>query len=513
MKPHDIPRTMQPSPLKGASIREELRLHSRYIRDTLVPLLSKQPNLTRSDSVCLHSIFDTLDTVPMTLDLLRYSRIEKALMVIAASGNACWPMEILVHAEELITKWEDELGPLKNLRADLYGPGGRMEGVRKIPWKDGRVPDDETKSAWSVEGAPKPSRAHAFGHLRFEVGDWWLKPAAAYRDGIIDETSHGITANERGAYAIVLAGSCEMDLGRNGEIRYEAGINDPGVFKLTKTMLREDPEEKVVRVLRSWKLRSKNAPKAGLRYDGLYRILSFSVRLSPPNTWHTAFTLSRLPTQPSLLQALHIPTSDQLDDWKDYQRLKLVDRGDDFAVLREILAQPQGAGEELDDGDGMNNGRHGSEDSGYFSRRGSKAVSAGAGKRDSIFMEELGEMVDIITKEDDKDNDEEAEEADGEGAEIKDLEEEIEKENEGKEGGDGKQEGLNMNVDEDQTNKETIPQPTIPTDPTLTPEPINQSYLQVRIGTRFISPRRPAEPQLSADEAVVARSRSPEVGK
>lgn len=99
---------------------------------------------------------------------------------------------------------------------------------------------------------------------------WWLKPAAAYRDGIIDETSHGITANESGAYALVLTGSCEMDLGREREIRYQAALNDPGAFRLTKTMLREDPEEKVVRVLRSWKLRSKIAPKAGLRYDGLY---------------------------------------------------------------------------------------------------------------------------------------------------------------------------------------------------------------------------------------------------
>lgn len=182
-------------------------------------------------------------------------------------------------------------------------------------------------------------------------------------------------------------------------------------------------------------------------------------------------------------------------------------------MLREILAQPQGAGEELGDRDGMNNGRHGSEDSGYFSRRGSKAVSTGAGKRDSIFMEELGEMVEIITKEDDKDNDEEAEEADDEGAEMKDLEEEIEKENEGKKGDDGKQEGLNMNVDEDQTSKEPIPQPTIPTNPALAPEPVNQILPQVRIGTRFISPRRPAEPRLSADEAVVARSRSPGVVK
>lgn len=63
-------------------------------------------------------------------------------MVIAATGNSYWPMEILEHAEELITRWEDDLGPLKDLKADLYGPGGRMEGVRKITWEDGRLPDD-----------------------------------------------------------------------------------------------------------------------------------------------------------------------------------------------------------------------------------------------------------------------------------------------------------------------------------------------------------------------------------
>ena len=78
----------------------------------------------------------------MTLDLLRSSRIHKALMIIVATETASWPMDILVRAEELITKWEDELGPLKNLRADLYGPGGRMEGVRKLTWKGGPGPDD-----------------------------------------------------------------------------------------------------------------------------------------------------------------------------------------------------------------------------------------------------------------------------------------------------------------------------------------------------------------------------------
>ena len=80
----------------------------------------------------------------MTLDLLRYSRMEKALMVIVATGATCWPMEVVVSAEEMIQKWEDQLGPLKDLRADLYGPGGKLEGMRKITtWEHGRGERDD----------------------------------------------------------------------------------------------------------------------------------------------------------------------------------------------------------------------------------------------------------------------------------------------------------------------------------------------------------------------------------
>lgn len=70
------------------SLRDELRLHGRYIRDTLVPILSRQPRVTHSDTVLLRSIFRKLESTHVTLDLLRYSRIEKALMVIAATGAA-----------------------------------------------------------------------------------------------------------------------------------------------------------------------------------------------------------------------------------------------------------------------------------------------------------------------------------------------------------------------------------------------------------------------------------------
>ncbi len=74
--------------LESPSLRDELRLHARYIRDTLVPLLSRQPRVTHSDRVLLRSIFRKLESTHVTLDLLRYSRMEKALMVIAAPGAA-----------------------------------------------------------------------------------------------------------------------------------------------------------------------------------------------------------------------------------------------------------------------------------------------------------------------------------------------------------------------------------------------------------------------------------------
>ncbi len=53
----------------------------------------------------------------------------------------------------------------------------------------------------------------------------------------------------------------------DGLTRYLTSGSDPGVFKLTKSIASN--VRGVVRVLRSWRLRSRLAPVAGLRYDGL----------------------------------------------------------------------------------------------------------------------------------------------------------------------------------------------------------------------------------------------------
>ena len=96
---------------------------------------------------------------------------------------------------------------------------------------------------------------------------WWIKSAAAFRDGIIDGTGRGITADENGAYAIIIRCDEEDGSGKGENIRYFAPSKDPGIFRLTNTIA--SSVRGVIRVLRSWRLHSPMAPAGGLRYDGL----------------------------------------------------------------------------------------------------------------------------------------------------------------------------------------------------------------------------------------------------
>ena len=147
-----------------------------------------------------------------------------------------------------------------------------------------------------------------------------------------------------------------------------------------------------------------------------------------------------------------------------------------------MLAQPSGADEEGGDDYGIKDGRQGSKDSGYYSQRNSKTISAGGSRRDSIITEEIAEM--MMKEGVEEDADDKAEEADDEGATLL-LEEEMDQ----------------------HTKKDTmIKQSTVPTPNTDDPAPIHHPH-RTQISTRFISPRKPAEPRLSAEEALVAGAR------
>ena len=154
-------------------------------------------------------------------------------------------------------------------------------------------------------------------------------------------------------------------------------------------------------------------------------------------------------------------------------------------MLHEILAQPPGtADEEKGDGYNVKDRRQGSEDSGYFSRRGSKATSAGDSKRDSVLTEAMEGIAEDY---------EGAEEADDEGADLEDDDD-----------GDGNLTGKMHTFQ---------PSPLL-TQASNQPDYQNRSLIhpqqtRIHIGSRFISPapRKPASPHLSAEEAVTSKVR------
>ena len=72
-------------------------------------------------------------------------------------------------------------------------------------------------------------------------------------------------------------------------------------------------------------------------YKG-YRVVGRGTKPESHSSWHMTVELARIADQPSIHQTLCVPMADQLDDWKEYLHLKNIDRGKDFALLREIVS-------------------------------------------------------------------------------------------------------------------------------------------------------------------------------
>ena len=179
-------------------------------------------------------------------------------------------------------------------------------------------------------------------------------------------------------------------------------------------------------------------------------------------------------------------------------------------MLREILASEATA-----DIDSRDDGRHGSEDSGYFSRKSSKAASAVGGRRESFLRKELEDLIGLENT-NEKNDDEEAEEADDEGAGLEEDIEDYEFDTVSKSGRfDARttepstteprnyNPALNLNNDLPSTKPKPMIYSTTQTQTQSHPSIVSlpqkhQSYL----APSFISPRRPAAPRVSADEAV-----------
>ncbi|CAD6448220.1 b77b7ef2-fbe0-409f-9868-34181a126fd5 [Sclerotinia trifoliorum] len=153
-----------------------------------------------------------------------------------------------------------------------------------------------------------------FGHNDLTVGDCWPKQIVALRDGAHGCPQGGISGTaETGAYSIIISKHYEgfdQDLGdtiyysapgAKDSIAKEPDSEKTGVKALKRSIETRNP----VRVLRAAGCAWNYGPAAGIRYDGLYRVIKGDVGTNGKGGKFWRFTLRRLENQDPI--KVHLP--------------------------------------------------------------------------------------------------------------------------------------------------------------------------------------------------------------
>jgi len=227
----------------------------------------------------------TIAFVQVNAQLLRNQRMLHNDDGLPQLFNKDYPWDIRADAEELYNKWCQQV-----FETDL------LRGI--IPGKPNSK--HQKKTADSLD--PKETRRSPkyFGNGLLLNGQWWPTQLAAVRDGAHGATVAGISGGEGGAYSCIMSGGHEYpDVDNGNEVLYCGTDSDNGtITDKTLLLLQSERTGNPVRLIRSSKVNSPFAPKIGLRYDGLYKVLSHEL-LDPFNSLRQRhrFRLQRLPGQ------------------------------------------------------------------------------------------------------------------------------------------------------------------------------------------------------------------------
>ena len=174
------------NPLTDASlIQDELLEHSRFIRDWLVPMLDKGCQIPETEIEILSEILERLGSLRITVELLRYSRVEKGLLAILETESFAWPTRIVEKSRYLLRKWEISLGqPCASIRADFFGSHGRLESLSVATFRRSSAPELVCLPLASIDGSKLTVRSGdgdnmatftiPFVHARFYAWERWF---------------------------------------------------------------------------------------------------------------------------------------------------------------------------------------------------------------------------------------------------------------------------------------------------------------------------------------------------
>lgn len=206
----------------------------------------------------------------------------------------------------------------------IWGKDGIMNGLaRKINPDTGRF-----STILNPDLIHKKRNCQVYGHNGLEVGQWFPIRLSALYYGAHGASQAGISGDTKnGAYSVVVSGLYD-ELDRDmGDVLYYSGSGshdneDPKTHapstNQTRTLHASLRTQKPVRVLRN-KSKHRFAPTDGIRYDGLYVVISMHRPKNSRGGLYEQFRLERLPLTKNndvpLEECVRRPTGQEVRDF------------------------------------------------------------------------------------------------------------------------------------------------------------------------------------------------------
>ncbi|KAH7170397.1 PUA-like domain-containing protein [Dactylonectria macrodidyma] len=260
---------------------------------------------------------DEANGTPMIeFSTVQTARLDKLLSDIVNPGNRPLPTptrfsDDVTVAERLQRLWRTRfLESYFTIDQNRYNTLPRTGRLHDVVMTD---PQENSPGRWRAKAREALSELE--GNLKFEPGHWWLNLACAQRDGIVGSVLETPTKGKYGVTALPLVTGWESVYLPGGTVKYvkEGHISDIHVSLLSQVGTQ-------IRILRGHRLQSPLAPKAGIRYDGLYIIRQYGQRLNLRTGLHrVVLTLERVEDTFSVDELIQVPRPSQLDDWKLFE--------------------------------------------------------------------------------------------------------------------------------------------------------------------------------------------------
>jgi hypothetical protein len=190
-----------------------------------------------------------------------------------STDNIEWPFDIRADAEELYRRWYK-----KQFDPDLFR--GIHLGKSNSPSQQYDHRTDKLDPGWSSRYPLNPDQ----GSDDFINGQWWPTQLAASRDGAHASPDIWIDHRpDKGVVSCILHGGRGYDNVDYGDevLLSTSGVRSKGSCSYrTQAMKYRLEHGGSLRLLRSSSIKSKYAPRVGLRYDGLYDVVA--IETHPP---------------------------------------------------------------------------------------------------------------------------------------------------------------------------------------------------------------------------------------